>query len=110
VEENVPPQFVRASHTPGAEVILDDRGAVVYMVVSDPDNAPEISFTWDLTGEGVLPGAQDTLDGTTRKFSQIRLQPEPRYAGSLLTVTANDNSGSPVAVTWTIGVADGVLE
>lgn len=108
VEENVPPEFVRASHIPDSEVVLDDRGAVVYVVVSDPDNAPEISFTWDLTGEGILSGAQTIPDGATRRASQIRLAPEARYDGARLTVTASDGSGSPITVSWDVVTLEGV--
>jgi hypothetical protein len=108
VEENVPPTFVRASHMPGSEVVLDDRDAVVWVLVTDPDNAADLSFTWDLTGEGILSGAQVIPDGANRRASQLRLSPEPRYGGAVLTVTANDNSGAPVTVSWPVVLGEGV--
>ena len=108
VEENVPPSFVRASHMPGSEVVLGDREAVVWVLVTDPDNAADLSFTWDLSGEGILSGAQVIPDGANRRASQLRLSPEPRYGGAVLTVTANDNSGTPVTVSWPVVLGEGV--
>lgn len=107
VEENVPPSLVRASPTPGTPVVIDDVGAVVYVVVADTDNAAELSFTWELTGEGLLSGAQTIPDGATRRASQLRLPYEARYQGAELTVWASDGSGSPVQVTWPVEVLDG---
>jgi len=110
VEDNVPPTLVRASPTRDGTVVLTDRGAVAYIVVSDQDNAEEVTFLWEMTGEGILSGAQTIPDGATRRASQLRLAPEPRYDGAVLTVRASDNSGTNVEVSWIVAVQEGAFE
>ena len=110
VEDNVPPTLVRASPTRDGTVVVTDRGAVAYIVVSDQDNAEEVTFLWEMTGEGILSGAQTIPDGATRRASQIRLAPEPRYDGATLTVRASDNSGTNVEVSWSVTVQEGAFE
>ncbi len=110
VEDNVPPTLVRASPTQDGTVVITDRGAVAYIVVSDPDNAEEVTFLWEMTGEGILSGAQTIPDGATRRASQIRLAAERRYDGATLTVRANDSSGSNVEVSWSVAVQEGAFE
>jgi hypothetical protein len=110
VEDNVPPTLVRVSPTRDGTVVLTDRGAVAYIVVSDQDNAEEVTFLWEMTGEGILSGAQTIPDGATRRASQLRLAPEPRYDGATLTVRASDNSGTNVEVSWSVAMQEGAFE
>ncbi len=110
VEANVPPSLVRASPLRDGTVVITDRGAVVYIVVSDPDNAEEVSFRWEMSGEGILSGAQTIPDGATHRVSQLRLDPVARYDGATLSVSASDNSGSAVEVSWDVVVQEGALE
>lgn len=110
VEDNVPPTLVRASPVRDGSVVITDRGAVVYIIVADQDNAEDVTFLWEMTGSGLLPGAQTIPDGATRRASQLMLQPEARYDGQTLTVMANDNSGTPVEVSWLVEVQEGAVE
>jgi hypothetical protein len=98
------------SPTRDGTVVLTDRGAVAYIVVSDQDNAEEVTFLWEMTGEGILSGAQTIPDGATRRASQLRLAPEPRYDGATLTVRASDNSGTNVEVSWSVAMQEGAFE
>lgn len=110
VEDNVPPTLVRASPIRNGNVEITDRGAVVYIIIADQDNAEEVTFIWEMSGSGILSGAQTIPDGATRRASQLMLQPEARYDGETLTVIANDNSGTPVEVSWTVAVQEGAFE
>jgi len=110
VEDNVPPTLVRASPARNGSVILTDRGAVVYIVVADQDNAEELTFLWEMSGSGILSGAQTIPDGANRRASQIQIPPEARFAGETLTVIANDNSGTTVVVSWLVEISEGALE
>jgi|GEM_PF-1223923 len=110
VEKNVPPEIVRASPTPNTPVVIDDRGAVVYLVVADQDDAEALSFIWELTGEGILSGAQTIPDGATRRASQIRLPTEARFDGATLTVTATDGGDSQVTASWPVIVEEGATQ
>jgi len=105
----VPPSLVRASPQRDSPVVIDEDGTVVYIIVSDPDDAEALTFVWALDGEGLLPGAQTIPDGPMRRASQIRLTPETRYDGATLTVRAADGSDQnpAVEVSWEIVVDAG---
>jgi hypothetical protein len=111
VEENVPPSLVRASPQRNLPVTIDEDGTVVYVIVSDPDDAEALTFVWALDGEGLLPGAQTIPDGPSRRASQIRLTPEARYDGATLRVRAADGNdqNTAVEVAWNIVVDAGGL-
>jgi hypothetical protein len=110
-DENVPPSLVRASPQQASPVVVDEDGTVVYIIVSDPDDAEALTFVWSLEGEGLLPGALTIPDGPNRRASQIRLSPENRFGGAILTVLASDGfaENPSVEVSWEVVVDAGEL-
>lgn len=100
----MPPSLVRAAPTPGETVVLDEDGTVVYIIISDPDDAEAVTFTWSMTDEGILPGAQTIPDGATRRASQLRLSPDVQYDGEVLTVRAFDGASNVLEYSWPVVV------
>lgn len=102
LEDNVPPEVVRAEPLPDDEeaVLIGPAGQSVFVLARDREG-DELRFAWSLTPGGILGSAYPVFDG---EGSQVDLPHDPELHGQKLSCFIDDGENDLVAITWNLEV------
>lgn len=105
-QENLTPVIVESDPREGAELELSMSDTVVFVVAEDANDIDQVTFLWTIERSGEQGNTTPIVDGP-RRGSALRLSPDPRYDGRLLTVRATDSFGASARREWVIRVPEG---
>lgn len=105
-QENLSPVIVESDPREGAELELTMSDTVVFVVAEDANDIDQVTFLWTIERSGEQGNSTAIVDGP-RRGSALRLAPDPRYDGRLLTVRATDSFGASARREWVIRVPEG---
>jgi hypothetical protein len=104
-QENMAPVIVESDPREGDELELSMPSTVVYVVVEDENDLEALTFLWTIERSGEQGNTTPLADGP-RRGSALRLDPDPRFDGRLLTVRATDSFGESARREWIIRVPE----
>lgn len=104
-QENLTPVIVESDPREGAELELTMNDTVVFVVAEDANDIDQVTFLWTIERSGEQGNTTPIVDGP-RRGSALRLAPDPRYDGRLLTVRATDSFGASARREWVIRVPE----
>lgn len=104
-EQNLPPELLVSSDSPGTTIQVGPAGRTVWVAARDPDG-DNISFAWYLSSSGpVYTAHPDNVFGEDGEASSLDLTPDTRLDGQTLTCTWWDaGTGQRSDVSWTLEV------
>ena len=104
-QENQPPVIVESDPRQAAELELSAEGTVAFVVVEDANDIDQVTFLWTIERSGEQGNTTPIVDGP-RRGSALRLDPDPRFDGRLLTVRATDGFGETARREWVLRVPE----
>lgn len=104
-QENEAPVIVESDPRDGEELELRMEGTVAFVVVEDANDIDQVTFLWTIERSGEQGSTTPIVDGP-RRGSALRLDPDPRFEGRLLTVRATDGFGESARREWILRVPE----
>ena len=102
LEDNVPPEVVRAEPLPDDEtaVLIGPAGQSVFVLAKDREG-DELRFAWSLSQTGIVGSAHPVFDG---EGSQVDLAHDPELHGQILSCYIDDGENELVTTKWKLEV------